>query len=130
MNILNLLRSMQRRWRSLFPVALSLVTCGLMISFGSAIAQTIGTGWFFNSQSSLNKITLAGVQYTGECASNPIYPSLSASFISEKTPPARFTRVIVKNITPGVDANPYLYTDREYDERRATSQSTKMEFGR
>lgn len=129
MKIINLVRSI-RLWRSLFPLILSVITCGLIIGFGSAIAQTVGTGWLFNSQSTLNQITLAGVQYTGECASAPIYPALSASFISAKTPPARFTRVIVKNITPGVSNDPYPYTDREYDERRPSSQSTRMEFGR
>lgn len=129
MQLLNLFRSGRRLVRSLFPLFLGVITCGVIISFGIAIAQTNETGWLFSLESSLNKVTLPGVQYTGECSSDPIYPALSASFISQTTPPARFTRVIVKNITPGVSTNPYPYTDREYDERRPTSQFTRMEFG-
>lgn len=73
---------------------------------------------------------LASTQLHLQVSNAPIYPALSASFISAKTPPARFTRVIIKNITPGVANDPYPYTDREYDERRPSSQSTRMEFGR
>jgi hypothetical protein len=107
---------------------LACLTAALVITCGAAIAQTSITGWRFNQSPTPNRITLNGVQYTGECSSGPIYPALTGSFYSEKTPPTPFTRVIVKNTTPGVYLAPYPFTNREYDERRPSSEIAKMSF--
>jgi hypothetical protein len=110
--------------------ALALLTAALVLLGGAVLAQTSVTGWRFNQASAPNAITLNGVQYTGECSSGPLYPDLTATFYSEKTPPTRFTRVVIKNTTPGVYFAPYPFTDREYDERRPSSETAKMSFSR
>ncbi len=128
MKLLDLFRPVQRLLKS--PLSIAVLTTGLILTCGTVIAQTPTTGWYFNQQSMPNRITLNGVQYTGECSSGPLYPDLTATFLSQKIPPTPYTRVVVKNITPGISTNPNPYTDREYDERRPTSETTKMSFAR
>jgi hypothetical protein len=123
-----LVQTLVRAFRQRRPAAIALLTTGLVLTGSIATAQATATGWRFNQQSTPNQITLNGVQYTGECAAGPFYPDLSASFISQTTPPAPYTRVTIKNVTPGMATDPAPYTNREYDERRPTSETAKMDF--
>ncbi|MEG4485196.1 hypothetical protein [Microcoleus sp. D2_18a_B4] len=50
-----------------------------------------------------------------------------AAFISHTTLPAPGLRVIIRNVTSGIDKNPYPYTDREYDKSRI-SEGFKVYF--
>ncbi|MEG4803617.1 hypothetical protein QUB63_31220 [Microcoleus sp. ARI1-B5] len=50
-----------------------------------------------------------------------------AAFISQTTLPAPGLRVIIRNVTPGIDKNPYPYTDREYD-TAPVSEGFKVSF--
>jgi hypothetical protein len=123
-----LVQPLVRAFRQHRPAAIALLTTGLVLTGSIALAQPAATGWLFNQQTTPNQITLNGVQYTGECAAGPFYPGLSGSFISQTTPPAPYTRVAIKNVTPGMAIDPAPYTDREYDERRPTSETAKMDF--
>jgi hypothetical protein len=114
----------------LHPAVIACLTTGMILTGSFAIAQPIATGWLFNGQSTPNQITLNGVEYTGECAAGPFFPELTGTFISQKTPPAPYTRVLIKNVTSGVSIDPNPYTNREYDERRPTSEIAKMSFSR
>lgn len=51
-----------------------------------------------------------------------------ATFISSSTPPASGLRVIVHNITAGMQGNPSPYTDREYDQG-IRSEGFQVRFG-
>lgn len=84
-------------------------------------------GWEFLGQRELNHFALKETEYYGEC---PGYKRrhIKASFTSSETPPADRRRVVVRNITRGVDDDPFPYTDREYYEGRS-SEATKMRFG-
>lgn len=54
-------------------------------------------------------------------------PAGRAVFIS-KTMPAPGLRVVIRNVTPGIDQNPSPYTDREYD-KAPTSEGFKVNVG-
>lgn len=63
-----------------------------------------------------NFITFKRVEYVGQCPGTAYAPDkLKARFISPSTPPAPKRRVIIKNVTEGMDSDPYPYTDREYE---------------
>ncbi|MEG4631725.1 hypothetical protein QUB56_19375 [Microcoleus sp. AR_TQ3_B6] len=64
----------------------------------------------------INLIQFKRVEYVGVCPGNAITPdSQSARFVSSKTPPGPNRRVMIKNVTDGMETNPYPYTDRGYD---------------
>ncbi len=85
-------------------------------------------GLRFGAQSQLNQAEFLVTEYSGDCAGIQT-SELAASFISEKTPPAPYRRVLIRNITRGIIANPYPYTDREYDERRPSSETARTSLG-
>jgi hypothetical protein len=90
--------------------------------------DTPSVGLRFGGQSPLNQAKFLVTEYFGDCQGTQI-SELEASFISDKTPPAPYRRVIIRNVTQGVSANPYPYTDREYDERRPTSEIARASLG-
>ncbi|AFZ05905.1 hypothetical protein Osc7112_1374 [Oscillatoria nigro-viridis PCC 7112] len=64
----------------------------------------------------INLIQFKRTEYVGSCAGTVFSPdSQSARFVSSKTPPAPNRRVVIKNVTDGMDTNPYPYTDRSYN---------------
>src|SRR6476620_979127 len=64
----------------------------------------------------INLIQFKRIQYVGSCAGTVFSPdSQSARFVSSKTPPGPNRRVIIKNVTEGMETNPYPYTDRGYE---------------
>lgn len=64
----------------------------------------------------INLIQFKRVEYVGACAGTVISPdSQSARFFSSKTPPGPNRRVMIKNVTDGMETNPYPYTDRGYN---------------
>jgi hypothetical protein len=64
----------------------------------------------------INLIQFKRVEYIGACAGTVFSPdSQSARFVSSKTPPGPNRRVIIKNVTDGMETNPYPYTNRGYD---------------
>lgn len=64
----------------------------------------------------INLIQFKRIEYVGVCAGTVITPdSQSARFVSSKTPPGPNRRVIIKNVTDGMETNPSPYTNRGYD---------------
>ncbi|MEG4207032.1 hypothetical protein QUA20_24280 [Microcoleus sp. Pol7_A1] len=64
----------------------------------------------------INLIQFKRTEYVGACAGTAISPdSQSARFVSSKTPPGPNRRVVIKNVTEGMETNPYPYTDRGYN---------------
>jgi len=64
----------------------------------------------------INFIQFKRVEYVGTCPGTVISPdSQSARFVSTKTPAGPNRRVIIKNVTDGMETNPYPYTDRGYN---------------
>ena len=64
----------------------------------------------------INLIQFKRVEYIGTCAGTVFSPdSQSARFVSSKTPPGPNRRVMIKNVTDGMETNPYPYTDRGYN---------------
>lgn len=52
----------------------------------------------------------------GQCSGVVLSPgTLKARVTSGLTPSAAKRRVIIKNVTDGMDKDPYPYTDRSYD---------------
>jgi len=64
----------------------------------------------------INLIQFKRTEYVGPCAGTVFSPdSQSARFVSSKTPPGPNRRVMIKNVTDGMETNPYPYTDRGYN---------------
>jgi len=64
----------------------------------------------------INLIQFKRVEYINQCPGTVISPdSQNARFVSSKTPPAPNRRVLIKNVTDGMETDPYPYTDRSYD---------------
>lgn len=67
----------------------------------------------------VNQATFNRIEYVGQCPGVAYIPSeLEAQFVSQTTPPAPGRRVIARNVTKGINSDPYPFTDREYDEGR------------
>ncbi|MDY6785991.1 MAG: hypothetical protein SW833_26165 [Cyanobacteriota bacterium] len=63
----------------------------------------------------INRAHFSRVEYVGQCTGETYVPSkLAAQFVSNTTPPASGRRAIIRNITRGMNSNPYPFTDREY----------------
>lgn len=84
-------------------------------------------GWEFVGSRALNTATIEDIEFTGQCPGEEV-GEIRASFTSEQNPPAPRHRVIVRNITRGVESNPAPFTNREYNSGRA-SEATVMRFG-
>lgn len=84
-------------------------------------------GWVFLGQRELNQTVLQEVEYFGDCPGEEV-ATVEARFTSAQTPPADKRRVMIRNITRGMDSDPYPYTDREYEEG-GLSEATNMRFG-
>ena len=64
----------------------------------------------------INSIQFKRIEYIGACPGTVFSPdSQSARFVSSKTPPGPNRRAMIKNVTDGMETNPYPYTDRGYD---------------
>jgi hypothetical protein len=64
----------------------------------------------------VNLIKFTRVEYVGQCPGVVISPGArQAKFSSSSTAPAPRRRVIIRNLTQGIDNDLYPYTDRAYD---------------
>lgn len=93
----------------------------------STIAPVNEVGWEFSGESTLNATQFHETEYVGDCPGVDT-ETKEARFTSSQTPPGDRRRVVVRNVTRGMDSDPFPYTDREYDKGRS-SEATKMEFG-
>ncbi len=63
---------------------------------------------------STNLVEFKRVEYVGQCPGRVLFPSSANGRFISAVPTAPNRRVIIRNVTEGVDDNPYPYTDREY----------------
>jgi hypothetical protein len=95
-------------------VAAGLV-CSAGLSFpGLSAAETgLVVRSFADSETKKNVATIIETRYVGQCpGTDYTYPE--AWFVSDKTPVGSGLRVKVQNVTPGMNQDPYPYTDRGY----------------
>lgn len=106
-------------------VPLATICVSAAFIFNSAQAQTPAVGFKFDGYG-LNRATKILTEYTGECPGIGI-SELEARFTSSVNLPKPGQRVIIRNVTAGVDGSKPPYTDREYDRGRS-SEATSMTF--
>lgn len=99
------------------PVATISVSAAFI--FNSAQAQTPAVGLKFDGYG-LNRATRIVTNYTGDCPGIYRGNTFVARFTSSVNPPKPGQRVIIHNVTPGVDRSNAPYTDREYDKGRSS----------
>ncbi|MEM8831299.1 MAG: serine protease [Cyanobacteria bacterium P01_G01_bin.19] len=75
----------------------------------------------------INKFTIAETIYIGECPGVKL-ETQEATFFSHNTQTSPGRRVIITNVTRGLNRDPFPYTDREY-ERGQISEKTRIAFG-
>lgn len=102
----------------------------IALSLTQAQAQTepeAQIGFVFEGSQTFNAVTLTAINYTGDCpgASDP---EVRAWFVSSTSPPAPDHRVLIRNVTTGMNPDDYPYTNRDYDEGRVSAPTT-MQFG-
>ncbi|MBD2243929.1 hypothetical protein H6G26_09995 [Nostoc sp. FACHB-888] len=95
--------------------------------FSAELESSGDIGWEFAGSRELNKASIQEIEYDGECPGKDL-GSIKAWFTSSKTPPAPKRRVVVKNVTKGLESDPYPYTDREYQKGKS-SEGTQVAFG-
>lgn len=64
-----------------------------------------------------NKLTFQQTEYVGQCPGTGISPNvIQGRFVSRTLPPASGRRVLIRNVTPGLNNDPFPYTDRNYSD--------------
>jgi len=92
--------------------------------FGSAsLSQDVG--WQAVGNPTLNAIALPVYRYVGDCPGGGV-GRISAMFRSAMTPPAENLEVEIRNVTAGIDDDPYPNITRDYDEG---TMSERAEIG-
>lgn len=109
---------------------ISIVTTGLVLFVWLATStaqEEPEVGFEFEASQTLNLTTIVNIDYGGECPGTKA-GTRWARFISSEIPTAPGRRVIVRNVSRGVEDDPYPYTDREYSKGRS-AQPTVVTFG-
>ena len=105
-------------------VPFATICVSITFIFNSAQAQTPTAGFEFEGYG-LNRAMIEVTNYIGDCPGTN-ESELKARFTSSIKPkPGQ--RVIIRNITAGVDGSKPPYTNREYDRGRS-SEATRMTF--
>ncbi|MGL5832863.1 MAG: S1 family peptidase [Waterburya sp.] len=89
--------------------------------------QNGNVGFEIIGNGSINNFVIPEIIYTGECPGKEL-ESQAAMFFSNTTSTAPNRRVIITNVTRGLDRNPLPYTDREYQEGQI-SEETEVTLG-
>ena len=89
--------------------------------------DNLNAGFEIQGSSTLNNFVIPEIVYTGECPGKKV-ENQKAMFFSNTTTTASDRRVIITNITRGLDRDPLPYTDREY-QREQVSEETKVTLG-
>jgi hypothetical protein len=139
--------SSKAKWASKV-IGFSLLGIPLMFSLTHAHARSpVQIGFKFQASQKLNVGTIVTLSVTetytvdsGRCHGPFYYSNFQtrtrqyieaagrAEFISSTMLPAPGLRVVIRNVTPGIDQNPSPYTDREYD-KTPMSEGFKVSFG-
>lgn len=94
-------------------------------SFTGNNSNNVGFEIIGNAQ--INKFVIPEIVYTGECPGTKL-ESQEAMFFSNTTSTAPDRRVLITNVTRGLNRDPLPYTDREYEEGQI-SEKTSVTFG-
>jgi Trypsin-like peptidase domain len=84
-------------------------------------------GFEIIGNAAVNSFVISEIIYTGECPGKKL-ESQEAMFFSNTTNTAPNRRVIITNVTRGLNRDPLPYTDREYEEGQI-SEKTKVTLG-
>jgi hypothetical protein len=112
--------------RSLWAITLGMSVV-MAIATPALFAQEARIGLTVEGSQTFNQATLTTVSYTGQCPGTSS-PQAKAWFSSSTTPPRDGLRVLIQNVSQGMDPEKQPYTDREYDEG-TVSEYTIVEFG-
>lgn len=111
------------------------ITIMLLTSLGVILSQVRGVESqnkaqiIVRNENSLdaNLVKFKQVEYVGQCPGTVITGNLpKGRFQSSTTSPNSNRRVIIKNVTSGMENNPYPYTDRNYE---SGDFSERFDFG-
>ncbi|NJN61651.1 MAG: hypothetical protein HC795_09130 [Coleofasciculaceae cyanobacterium RL_1_1] len=92
--------------------------------FGSAsLSQDVG--WQAVGNPTLNALSLPVYRYVGECPGGGV-GRITAAFRSTMTQPTEDLEVTIRNVTAGIDDDPYPNIERDYDE---SSTSDRADIG-
>ena len=105
-------------------VPIATISASAAFIFNSAQARTPVAGFEFEGHG-LNRATIIVTNYIGDCP-GIAESELKARFTSSIKPKSG-QRVIIRNVTAGVDGSKPPYTNREYDRGRS-SEATSMTF--
>ena len=84
-------------------------------------------GFEIIGNAAINSFVIPEIIYTGECPGTKL-ESQEAMFFSNTTTTAPDRRVLITNVTRGLNRDPLPYTDREYEEEQI-SEKTKVTLG-
>lgn len=112
----------------IFAIALATLVSGLTALQSRSQTPVRETGFVFEGEGTMNRVSALMVEYTGECPGKDEPPDMTAWFISDSTPTGRRRRVRITNVTTGLDPNRLPYTDRGYDQNKS-SEKISFRFG-
>lgn len=93
--------------------------------FGSAsLSQDVG--WQAVGNPTMNALSLPVYRYVGECPGGGV-GRITAVFRSNTTQPTEDLEVEIRNVTAGIDDDPYPHIERDYDEG-STSERADIGF--
>jgi hypothetical protein len=93
--------------------------------FGSAsLSQDVG--WQAVGNPTMNALSLPVYRYVGECPGGGV-GRITAAFQSTTTQPAKDLEVVIRNVTAGIDDDPYPNLERDYDQG-STSERADIGF--
>ena len=93
----------------------------------SFTADNNNVGFEIIGNAEINSFVIPEIVYTGECPGTKL-ESQEAMFFSNTTSTAPDRRVLITNVTRGLNRDPLPYTDREYEEGQI-SEKTEVTFG-
>lgn len=98
-----------------------LVLMPFFTSWGQSLPSQPEIGFEVQGQSQMNQIVIPLFKYVGECPSSKnYYGETKAWFTSSTEPPRKGRRVIIRNISRGVSPRTFPFTDRQYNQGRAS----------
>jgi hypothetical protein len=118
------LRSLPIRAFKSFALAITVILASGSVSLK---AQDVEKGFEFEGSRNLNQATVIDTNFVGECPGQG-RGSIRGRFYSSAMPPAPGRRVMIRNVTRGVDSDPQPFSDRDYSKGR-NSEALQVAIG-
>lgn len=123
-DFIHVLRKLKRTTFALTIALAFVLACVLTADADGAMVQVKNENTY-----ETNVVQFSRVEYVGQCPGISYSPDkIRARFISPSTLPAPKRRVTLKNVTEGMNSDPYPYTDREYSKGQY-SEGFDFSFG-